>query len=135
MENSGNGKIWKLKNLEMEKSGNGKISGHSLFKGFPYQEEHALLVSLAGELLQAALPHKLPPRLDQIVVANQVTLQLHQLHQVLLHAHWLAVIIILDFYWSDPERGHAEDTSSSPGSPARSLVSCNNYTGFLLVRI
>ena len=34
------------------------------------QEEHPLLVTLPGQLLEAALPDKLPTGLDQIVIAN-----------------------------------------------------------------
>ena len=34
------------------------------------QEEHPLLVTLPGELLEAALSHKLPTGLDQIVISN-----------------------------------------------------------------
>ena len=34
------------------------------------QEEHPLLVTLPGQLLEAALSHKLPTGLDQIVISN-----------------------------------------------------------------
>ena len=49
-----------------------------------YQEEHSLLVALPRQLLQTALPHELAAGGDQVVVAHQVALQLHQLHEVLL---------------------------------------------------
>ena len=34
------------------------------------QEEHPLLVTLPGQLLEAALSHKLPTGLDQVVISN-----------------------------------------------------------------
>ena len=34
------------------------------------QEEHPLLVTLPRQLLEAALSHKLPTGLDQIVISN-----------------------------------------------------------------
>ncbi len=49
-----------------------------------HQEEHALLVALLGEFLEAALADEVSAGLHERVDADQVTLQLEQLLQVLL---------------------------------------------------
>ena len=52
-------------------------------KQCPYQEKHPLLISFPGKLLEAALSDKLSAGGDKVIIAHQVTLELHQLHQVL----------------------------------------------------
>ena len=47
-----------------------------------YQEEHSLLIALPGELLKAALPDELSVVLDEVFIAHEVSLELHQFDKV-----------------------------------------------------
>ena len=47
-----------------------------------YQEEHSLLIAFPGQLLKTALPDELSVVLDEVFIAHEVTLELHQFDKV-----------------------------------------------------
>ena len=49
-----------------------------------HQEEHSLLISLSGKLLQTTLSKELSVLMDELFVATEVSLRFGKLHKVLL---------------------------------------------------